>query len=72
MLSTSASQTELTQFTQLPAWKTPTENVQSSVVIPSISATFAAIAAMADRPSDSAQPAWLGRPRVWRSKRAMA
>ena len=31
-----------------------------------------AIAAIAERPSESAQPAWLGRPRVRRSKRAIA
>jgi hypothetical protein len=61
-----------TQLTHCPPWMTPTENVQSSVVMSSISISLRAISRIADRPSARRAPAWLGRPVASRLKRAMA
>ena len=50
MVSTSASAREETQFTHCPAWITPTEKVQASVVISSIWMIRRAISRIAERP----------------------
>ncbi len=72
MESTSPVAREDTQFTHLPPLMTPTEKVQSSVVMSSICATRAINSRIAERPDFSAQPAWDGRPNASMSKRAMA
>jgi hypothetical protein len=50
----------------------PTENVQSSVVMPSIARIRRAISRIAERPEESVAPAWLGLPVASRLKRAIA
>ena len=72
MESTSARHSVATQFTHCPPWMTPTEKVQLSVVMASIASAWRHISRMAERPSDSVAPAWLGRPMERRLKRAMA
>ena len=72
MDSASARHTVGTQLTHWPPLITPTEKVQSSLVMASISRMRFAMARTAERPSFSRAPAWLGRPMVSRLKRAMA
>ncbi len=73
MLSACAVQPEGTQLTCACAARTqPTENVQSSVVMSSISMMRRAISLTAERPSRGSTPAWLGLPVAASSKRAMA
>ena len=72
MLSASPAQALDTQFTHWPPWITPTLNVQASVVIPSICGIISAMMRIAERPSLSREPAWLGRPMALRLKRAIA
>ncbi len=69
---TSASAREETQLTHWPAWMTPTEKVQSGVVMASISRMRVAISLIAERPSERRAPAWEGLPVVAMLKRAMA
>ena len=70
--SASARQVVATQLTHCPPCTTPTLKVQSSEVMASISMILRAMARIAERPSASRAPAWLGRPTVSRLKRAMA
>jgi hypothetical protein len=72
MLSTSPRQSMGTQLTHSPPCTTPTENVQLSLVIASISRILRAMVRIAERPSARRSPAWLGRPTASRLKRAMA
>jgi hypothetical protein len=72
MLSASPVQVVATQLTHRPPCTMPTEKVQSSVVIASISRIRRAISRIAERPDDSVAPAWLGRPMVSKLKRAIA
>ena len=62
MLSASPVQVVATQLTHWPPCTTPTLKVQSSVVMSSISMILRAMARIAERPSASREPAWLGRP----------
>ena len=72
MLSASPVAVVVTQFTHWPPFTTPTLNVQSSVVMSSIARIWRASSRIAERPSASRAPAWLGRPVASRLKRAMA
>jgi hypothetical protein len=72
MLNASPSQVVGTQFTHCPPRTTPTLKVQSGVVIASIARICLAISRIAERPSPSRAPAWLGRPVACRLNRAMA
>ena len=72
MLSASPSHALATQLTHCPPWITPTLNVQASVVMPSICGIISAMMRIAERPSFSREPAWLGRPMALRLKREIA